>query len=135
MDFSRATLRLLALLVLCLGACQPNALTNKDTDAIIGDWRWRVSDDGEGDFYGHKIITYNGYLVDIKTEDDNDARRPDARVAGYWMLQDEKTREYVLIWQDPWNTFKDTLVLSEDGNFLKGTNDNGRVIEGARMNP
>jgi hypothetical protein len=131
----RPPLTLLAPLALCLAACQPNTLTKKDTDPIVGDWWWRVSDTGEGNFYGPKAISYNGYLVDVKTEPDNDAKRPDARVAGFWKLQDQKARQYVLIWQDPWNTFRDTLVLSEDGNYLKGTNNNGRVIEGVRMNP
>jgi hypothetical protein len=135
MKSSGLTIRSLAVLALCLAACQPTTLTSKDTDPVIGDWWWRVSDKSEGDFYGPKVIAYNGYLVDVKTEDDNDARRPDARVAGFWKLLNREKRQYLLTWQDPWNTHKDNLVLSEDGNFLKGTNDNGRVIEGVRVSP
>lgn len=130
---SAQMLRFLALVSLLLVSCQPNALTTKDKDGIIGDWWWRVSDKGEGNFYGPKVIAYNGYLVDVKTEDDNDARRPDARVAGFWKAVDRQKREYLLTWQDPWNTFRDTLVLSGDGNYLKGTNDSGRLIEGVRV--
>jgi hypothetical protein len=46
---------------------------------------------------------------------------------------DKEKRQYLLHWKDPWNEFKDTLVLSEDGNHLKGTNDIGSIIEGKRV--
>lgn len=133
MRHAAPALRFLAVFSLFLVSCRSNALDSKDKDPVIGDWWWRVSDRGEGKFHGPKVVAYNGYLVDVKTEEDNDARRPDARVAGFWKAVDRKKRKYLLTWQDPWNTFTDTLVLSEDGNYLKGTNDNGRLIEGVRV--
>jgi hypothetical protein len=48
---------------------------------------------------------------------------------------DKDKRQYLLHWKDPWNEFKDTLVLSEDGNNLRGTNNIGSVIEGKRVRP
>jgi hypothetical protein len=121
---------LLALAVAVLTACQPNPARQSDKDPIIGKYDWFV--DGSS-HRGTTHIAYEGYIIDIY-ESDN-PRSAGARVAGFWKLLDKQKRQYLLHWKDPWNEFKDTLVLSEDGNYLKGTNDSGRVIEGKRVRP
>jgi hypothetical protein len=121
---------LLALAVAVLAACQPNPARQSDKDPIIGKYDWFV--DGSS-HRGITHIAYEGYIIDIY-ESDN-PRSAGARVAGFWKLLDKQKRQYLLHWKDPWNEFTDTLVLSEDGNYLKGTNDSGRVIEGKRVRP
>jgi hypothetical protein len=111
-----------------LAACQPNVARQSDKDPIVGKYDWLV--DGSS-HRGTTHIAYEGYIIDVY-ESDN-PRSAGARVAGFWKVLDKEKRQYLLHWKDPWNEFKDVLILSEDGNYLKGTNNIGSVIEGKRV--
>jgi hypothetical protein len=113
-----------------LAACQPILVRQSDDDLIIGKFDWLV--DGSS-HRGTTHIAYEGYIIDVY-ESEN-PRSAGARVAGFWKVLDKDKRQYLLHWKDPWNEFKDTLVLSEDGNNLRGTNNIGSVIEGKRVRP
>jgi hypothetical protein len=117
-----------AFAVAVLVACEPNNVRQSDKDAIIGKYDWLVNGSSHR---GTTHIAYEGYIIDVY-ESDN-LRSAGARVAGFWKVLDKEKRKYLLHWKDPWNEFKDVLVLSEDGNYLKGTNDIGSVIEGKRV--
>ena len=119
-----------AFAVAVLVACEPNIVRQSDKDLIIGKYDWLVNGSSHR---GTTHIAYEGYIIDVY-ESDN-PRSAGARVAGFWKVLDKDKRQYLLHWKDPWNEFKDTLVLSEDGNYLKGTNDIGSVIEGKRVRP
>ena len=124
------SLCLLSLGSVILAACQPNIVRQSDKDPIIGKYDWLVNG---SDHRGTTHIAYEGYIIDVY-ESDN-PRSAGARVAGFWKVLDKEKRQYLLHWKEPWNEFMDTLVLSEDGNYLKGTNNIGSVIEGIRVRP
>ena len=117
-----------AFAVAVLVACEPNIVRQSDKDPIIGKYDWLVNGSSHR---GTTHIAYEGYIIDVY-ESEN-PRSAGARVAGVWKVLDEEKRQYLLHWKDPWNEFKDFLVLSEDGNYLKGTNDIGSIIEGKRV--
>ena len=117
-----------AFAVAVLVACQPNIVRQSDKDPIIGKYDWLVNGSSHR---GTTHIAYEGYIIDVY-ESEN-PRSAGARVAGVWKVLDEEKRQYLLHWKDPWNEFNDVLVLSEDGNYLKGTNDIGSIIEGKRV--
>ena len=119
-----------AFAVAVLVACEPNDVRQSDKDLIIGKYDWLVNGSSHR---GTTHIAYEGYIIDVY-ESDN-PRSAGARVAGFWKVLDKEKRQYLLHWKDPWNEFKDVLVLSEDGNYLKGTNNVGSVIEGKRVRP
>jgi hypothetical protein len=113
-----------------LVACEPNIVRQSDKDPIIGKYDWFVNGSSHR---GTTHIAYEGYIIDVY-ESEN-PRSAGARVAGFWRVLDKEKRKYLLHWKDPWNEFMDVLVLSEDGNYLKGTNESGKIIEGKRVRP
>lgn len=81
-------------------------------NAIVGRWRWFV-DGGEVpevEFLPRGVIK----------------GKPDSS----WLLVDPQERRYQLVWKS--RTFLDVVTLSQDGNTLRGTNNEGRLIEGRR---
>jgi hypothetical protein len=117
-----------AFAVAVLVACEPSIVRQSDKDPIIGKYDWLVNGSSHR---GTTHIAYEGYIIDVY-ESEN-PRSAGARVAGVWKVLDEEKRQYLLHWKNSWNEFKDVLVLSEDGNYLKGTNDVGSLIEGKRV--
>jgi hypothetical protein len=125
---SLQSLCLAAFAAAVLVACEPNNAPQSDKDLIIGKYDWLVNGSSHR---GTTHIAYEGYIIDVY--ESTNPRSAGARVAGFWKVLDKEKRQYLLHWKDPWNEFKDTLVLSEDGNYLKGTNNYGDVIEGKRV--
>lgn len=122
------SLCLLGLIAVISAACKPHTARESDKDPIIGEYDWLVNGSSHR---GTTHIAYEGHIIDVY-ESEN-PRSAGARVAGSWRVLDKEKRQYLLHWKDPWNEFRDTLILSEDGNYLKGTNDNGSLIEGKRV--
>jgi len=124
------SLCLLSLIAVISAACQPHTARESDKDPIIGKYDWLVNGSSHR---GTTHIAYEGHIIDVY-ESEN-PRSAGARVAGSWKVLDKEKRQYLLHWKDPWNEFRDTLILSEDGNYLKGTNNYGALIEGKRVRP